>query len=98
MATLAARPHPMRWTICALLFVATVISYVDRQAMSVAAPVIGREFNLDNTSLAQIFSSFLIAYGFGQLVMGAFLDWTGSRRGFAISIGWWSLANMLTAL
>jgi len=86
-----------RWWVCAMLFIATLISYIDRQTMSVAAPVIAREFSLSNEQVARILSSFILAYAFGQLFAGRFLDWTGSRTGFAISIVFWSLANMLTA-
>lgn len=86
-----------RWWVCALLFLATVISYVDRQTISIAAPVIAREFSLSNEQLASILSAFLFAYTFGQLLAGRFFDWIGSRRGFAISVSVWSLANVLTA-
>jgi ACS family hexuronate transporter-like MFS transporter len=79
------------------LFAATLISYVDRQSMSVVAPVIVGEFHLNNQQISRILSSFLLAYAFGQLVVGRFLDWTGTRAGLAISVVWWSLANMLTA-
>ncbi len=88
----------LRWWICGLLWLATVISYIDRQTMSVVAPVIAREFGLNNEQIARILSAFLFAYAFGQPLAGKFLDWTGSRLGFSISIVFWSLANMLTAL
>jgi len=88
----------LRWWICGLLFVATVISYIDRQTISIAAPVIVKEFHLNNEQLARILSAFLVAYTFGQLVAGRFLDWIGSRAGFSIAITIWSLANALTAL
>ena len=87
-----------RWWVCALLFLATAISYVDRQAISIVAPVVMKEFSFDNRTLANILSAFVFAYTFGQLGMGRFFDWVGSRCGFAISIGLWSLANALCAL
>ncbi|MBM3740526.1 MAG: MFS transporter [Acidobacteria bacterium] len=87
----------LRWWMCGLLFLATVISYIDRQTMSVVAPVIAQEFGLNNEQIARILSSFLFAYAFGQVVAGKFLDWTGSRLGFSIFVVVWSLANMLTA-
>ncbi len=87
----------LRWWICALLFLASVISYIDRQTISIAAPAITKEFSLSNEQLAGILSAFLFAYTFGQLVSGRFFDWIGSRRGFAISIAVWSAANALTA-
>ncbi|MCI0422804.1 MAG: MFS transporter [Acidobacteria bacterium] len=88
----------LRWWICGLLFVATIISYIDRQTISIAAPVIVREFHLSNEQFARILSAFLVAYTFGQLVAGRFFDWIGSRVGFSISITVWSLANTLSAL
>lgn len=90
-------PSRKRWWVCGMLFLATVIGYIDRQAMAVAAPVIAREFSLNNEMVGRILAAFLFAYGFGQLAAGRFLDWVGSRLGFALAIGWWSLANCLTA-
>ena len=87
----------VRWWVCGMLFTATVISYVDRQTMSVAVPVIAQEYDLTNEQVGRILASFLLAYAFGQLLAGKFLDWVGSRAGFAISITFWSLANVLTA-
>jgi ACS family hexuronate transporter-like MFS transporter len=80
-----------------MLFLATVISYIDRQTMAIAAPAIAKEFNLTNEEVGRILSSFLFAYGVGQLVAGRVLDLIGTRIGLALSIAWWSLANMLTA-
>src|SRR5215813_13930057 len=87
----------LRWWILGMLFLATVISYVDRQTMAIAAPVISKEFNLTNEEVGRILSSFLFAYGVGQLLVGRLLDSIGTRVGLAISIAWWSLANVLTA-
>lgn len=94
---LASQASGMRWVVCTLLLGATVISYIDRQAIAIAAPVITREFSLNNKQLAQILSSFLIAYTFGQLAAGRFFDWIGGRKGFTISVGFWSAANAMTA-
>ena len=87
----------MRWTVCAMLFAATVISYVDRQTISIVAPALSDQFHLTNEQIGRMLSAFLLAYTFGQLGAGRFFDWIGSRTGFAISIGLWSLANILTA-
>ena len=80
-----------------MLFLASAISYIDRQTVSIVAPLLAREFHLDNEQIGRILSAFLLAYTFGQLLAGRFRDWIGSRRGLAISIGLWSLANALTA-
>jgi ACS family hexuronate transporter-like MFS transporter len=64
----------MRWWVCGLLFLATAISYIDRQTVSLVAPIISREFSLSNAELARILSAFVLAYTFGQLVAGRFFD------------------------
>src|SRR5260370_4502064 len=87
----------LRWWVCGMLFLASAISYIDRQTVSIVAPLLARDFHLDNEQIGRILSAFLLAYTFGQLLAGRFLDWIGSRRGLAISIGLWSLANALTA-
>src|SRR5690349_14845042 len=89
-------PH-MRWVVCAMLLLATVISYINRQTVAIVAPVIAQEFHLNNEQIGRILSSFLLAYTFGQLVAGRMFDRIGSRVGFALSIGVWSLATVLTA-
>jgi ACS family hexuronate transporter-like MFS transporter len=81
-----------------MLFTASVISYFDRQTLSFVEPMVSKELDLNANQLGQIFSAFLLAYTFGQLVAGRLFDVIGSRVGFALSIGVWSLANTLTAL
>lgn len=87
-----------RWWICLLLFCVTVTNYVDRQAISIVAPVVAAQFRFDNTDLAIIFNAFLLAYTFGQLFSGSFMDWVGSKRGFSILVVVWSLASIVTSL
>jgi ACS family hexuronate transporter-like MFS transporter len=79
----------MRWAVCAMLFLATVISYINRQTVAIVAPVLADQFHLTNEQIGRILSSFLAAYTFGQPVAGRIFDWIGSRVGFAISIGVW---------
>src|SRR5262252_293468 len=88
----------MRWVVCAMLFLATVISYINRQTVAIVAPMLAAQFHLNNEQIGRILSSFLVAYTFGQLVAGRIFDRIGSRAGFALSIGVWSLANVLTAV
>jgi ACS family hexuronate transporter-like MFS transporter len=90
------RPE-VRWWVCGMLFLATGISYIDRQTVSIVAPLIAKEFHLNNEQIGRILAAFLFAYTFGQLIAGRFLDWAGARIGLSISIGVWSLANALTA-
>ena len=88
-----------RWTICALLFFATTINYIDRQVLGILAPTLAREIGWTETDYGDIVSWFSFAYALGFL--GAGPDaWTGSatRQGFAASIVAWSLAAMAHAL
>ncbi len=92
--------HPrfgIRWTIVALLFFATTISYVDRQVLGILAPTLQRALRWSERDYGAIVSWFSFAYGFGLLVMGRVLDVIGTKRGFSISIVVWSAAAMATA-
>ena len=86
-----------KWIICGLLTLATIISYIDRQAFAVVAPVIAREFNFNNQDIALMGGAFILAYAFGQMVSGRVIDILGSRRGFSLSITVWSAVQALTA-
>lgn len=95
---MASSIRGLRWYIVALLFTATLINYVDRQALSVAAPVLTKEFSLSERDYARIVMAFLLAYCVMQAVSGRILDWIGLRVGFAWAIVLWSLACMAHAL
>jgi ACS family hexuronate transporter-like MFS transporter len=86
-----------RWWICGMLFAAATIAYIDRQTFPFVASTVQKEYGLSNEQVARIFSAFLMSYTLGQPLAGHFFDRVGSRVGFAVSIGVWSLANMLTA-
>jgi ACS family hexuronate transporter-like MFS transporter len=88
---------PMRWAIAALLFAATTINYVDRQTLSVAAPYIRGDLPITNEGYGYAVGSFLAAYTIMHLVSGVIVDVAGTRIGFALAVGWWSIANMLHA-
>src|SRR5688572_14612550 len=87
-----------RWSVVALLFFATTINYVDRQVLGILAPTLQRELAWSETDYGRIVSWFSLAYGFGLLGMGRFLDRIGVRKGFTIAIVTWSLAAMAHAL
>ncbi|RKR15220.1 ACS family hexuronate transporter-like MFS transporter [Maribacter vaceletii] len=87
----------IRWWIIATIFLATTINYIDRQALSVAAPVIREDLNLSNEQYSWIVSSFLLAYTIMQIISGRLIDVLGTKKGFSIAIVWWSIANMLHA-
>jgi ACS family hexuronate transporter-like MFS transporter len=87
-----------RWTICALLFVATTINYIDRQILGLLAPTLGREIGWNEQEYGAIVSWFSAAYALGFLVAGRIMDRFGTRRGLAGSVIIWSIAAMSTAL
>jgi len=87
-----------RWRICALLFFATTINYVDRQVLGVLAPYLQSIIGWNEIQYGYIVTSFQAAYAIGLLVAGGVIDRVGTRIGYAISITIWSLAAMSHAL
>lgn len=83
-----------RWTICALLFLATTINYVDRQILSLIKPILDEELGWTNEQFGLANSIFQGVYGFGLLFFGWFVDRFGSKVGYTVSIIAWSLAAM----
>lgn len=89
---LVATSPSYRWTVCALLFVATTINYIDRQVLGILAPTLQRELQWSESDYGDIVSWFSFAYAFGFLVAGRLMDWIGVRRGLAAAVVAWSLA------
>jgi len=89
---------PRRWLIAALLFLATVINYVDRQTLSVLAATVSRELGLSNVEYSNVLTAFLAPYTFMYVLAGWLVDRWGSRFSLAVFMGWWSAANALHAL
>lgn len=87
-----------RWRICALLFFATTINYLDRQVIGILAPQLQDQFGWSNIDYANIVASFKIAYAIGLVGMGNVLDRIGSRIGYAGALTGWSIAGMAHAL
>jgi MFS transporter, ACS family, hexuronate transporter len=87
----------LRWWIVWTLFCSTAINYINRQTLSVLAPVISKEFHLSHTGLSNIFSAFQFAYAGMWLVGGIFLDIVGTRIGLSIAVVWWSIVSVLTS-
>jgi ACS family hexuronate transporter-like MFS transporter len=87
-----------RWWICALLFFAATINYVDRQVISILKPDLQREFGwTDERIYASIIFSFQLAYAIGFIFAGRIMDWLGTRAGFALAIVLWSIAAVAHA-
>jgi ACS family hexuronate transporter-like MFS transporter len=87
-----------RWTICALLFFATTINYMDRQVLGILAPTLQKEIGWTEAEYGVIVSYFTAAYAIGFLFAGRLMDRFGSRIGFSLSVTLWSLAAMGHAL
>jgi ACS family hexuronate transporter-like MFS transporter len=87
-----------RWRICALLFFATTINYIDRQVLGVLAPYLQPIIGWNEIQYGYIVTSFQAAYAVGLLVAGGVIDRLGTRIGYAIAISIWSLAAMSHAL
>lgn len=82
----------------ALVFFATVINYLDRQTLSVAAPVLREQFHMSNQAYSRVVFAFLLAYTISNGFAGAVIDRLGTRSGYALCIAVWSAAAMLHAL
>ncbi|MBB1387518.1 MFS transporter [Pseudoalteromonas sp. SG45-5] len=93
----------LRWWVIALIALATIINYIDRQALSVLWPDIVEDLFPDESALErkQIYANisivFVFAYAFGQAIFGKVFDWVGTRLGFVLSIGVWSIATIAHA-
>ncbi|MDB4891301.1 MAG: major facilitator superfamily 1 [Gemmatimonadetes bacterium] len=87
-----------RWTICALIFAATTINYVDRQVLGILAPTLQRELGWSEADYGAITSWFSFAYAIGFLGAGRLIDKIGVKKGYAMAIVAWSLAAMAHAL
>lgn len=93
-----ARVGNYRWVICALLFFAATINYIDRQVIGILKPTLVKEFQWqDERVYAAIVFSFQLAYAIGLLLAGRVMDKIGTRRGFAIAVVLWSIAAVCHA-
>ena len=83
-----------RWVICALLFFATTINYVDRQVIGILKPTLSAEFGWSETDYADIVFWFQAAYAIGLLTAGRIIDKIGVKWGYAIAVAVWSFFGM----
>ncbi len=86
-----------RYRILAMLFFATSINYFDRSLIGVMAPTLEKLFHWTNEDYAMIMVSFKLAYAIGLLGMGNIIDKLGTKKGYMLSIGTWSIFGMLHA-
>src|ERR1035437_6004342 len=92
-----------RWVICALLFFATTINYMDRQVIGILRPVLQTELHWANPlnidlEYSYITTAFTIAYAIGVLFFGWFIDKVGTKKGYAVSVTIWGLSSLSHAL
>jgi ACS family hexuronate transporter-like MFS transporter len=109
-AAAAAEPHPglddepggrmtrYRWVICALLFFATTVNYLDRMVLGILAPRLQQEVGWNEAEYGYINAAFTFSYAIGLLVVGGLMDRWGARKGFGIAVVVWSVAAMGHAL
>jgi len=86
-----------RWLVCALLFLATTINYIDRQILALIKEFLDQELGWSNEQFGLVNSAFQGAYAVGLLAFGWFVDRYGTKLGYAVSIVMWSLAAMAHA-
>jgi MFS transporter, ACS family, hexuronate transporter len=86
-----------RWTICGLIFFATTINYLDRQVISLLKSVLSEEMHWNDADYADIEIAFKFFYAFGMLGAGHIIDKLGSKIGYAVSTGLWSVAAVCHA-
>jgi len=89
------RPTRMRYVMLSFLLLATIISYVDRTNLGIAAPFMSKDLGLDKAQTGQIFAAFGLTYAFALIPGGYIADIFGSRLSYAIALVSWSAATMV---
>jgi ACS family hexuronate transporter-like MFS transporter len=88
----------VRWTVCAMLFAATSINYMDRQVIAILKPTLEHSIGMTEVSYGYIVDAFQIAYAIGLLAAGRLIDKVGTRIGYMLVMAVWSLSAMGHAL
>jgi MFS transporter, ACS family, hexuronate transporter len=96
-ATAGALPalYRRRWWILGLLFIATILNYLDRQSLSILASTIQQALGMSNIAYGHVVTAFLFSYTIAYALSGPFCDRVGIRWSMAILIAWWSMAELL---
>ena len=92
------RRLPVRWWIVGMLFVGSVVNYLDRITLSIVAPMIRDEFGLSASDYALVVNVFLVAYTFSYGFGGKLADFLGTRASYYVTVTWWSIAACLHTL
>jgi len=98
MNSLSEKIGKYRWTICALVFFATTVNYLDRQVLSLLKDRLEIQFNWSDSDYANIVSVFQFVYAISMLFAGRLIDWLGTKLGYAWSLVIWSVGAMIHAL
>ena len=88
----------IRWIVLFFLFLATVLLYLDRSALGIMAPFLQKEIGWNEQQYGNINTAFMIGYAICFLVMGSLIDRIGTRKGYALSVGLWAVAQASTVL
>src|SRR6059036_3238143 len=88
----------LRWYMVGMICMLTVINYIDRQTLSVLAPTIREAFGMTNASYSRVVTTFLLGYTLSQAMSGKLLDRIGTRAGFMLFVGIWTIASMLHSI
>ncbi|MBI5008403.1 MAG: MFS transporter [Bacteroidia bacterium] len=87
-----------RWTVCALIFFATTVNYLDRQVIGILKPMLESDLGIGEKAYSQIIMAFQLSYAFGMVVAGRLIDKFGTKIGYGASVVLWSIAAMGHAL
>jgi len=100
-AGVSTAPKPrvgwVRWVICAFLFFATTLNYVDRFTISVLKPTLSLQFHWSELDYANIIGWFTLAYAIGYVLFGRMIDKLGAKLGYAIAVVIWTVAHIACA-
>ncbi|MGB8490513.1 MAG: MFS transporter [Bacteroidales bacterium] len=92
------RTGSYRWTVCALIFFATTVNYLDRQIIGILKPLLETDLGIGEKEYSYIIMAFQLSYAFGMVVAGRIIDKFGTKIGYGISVIFWSIAAMGHAL
>ena len=97
-ASISVRIGRVRWSICAMLFAATTINYMDRQVIGILKPTLQASIGMSELDYGYVVDAFQFAYALGLLMAGRFVDRIGTRIGYMVIMALWSLSAMGHAL
>lgn len=87
-----------RWTVCALIFFATTVNYLDRQVIGILKPMLESDLGIGEKAYSHIIMAFQLSYAIGMVIAGRLIDKFGTKIGYGVSVLVWSIAAMGHAL